>query len=403
MLETKVLFDCSFLVGKGSGQLVTGHKTIVSAVSPVLHDLLKAAKVDHPKVTLTDIEPEVFQLMLKYIYVESVDVNSDTVCDLAAAAKAYQIPNLLKVCLDYIAANLTTKNVLQAYSLALHSSENEELKKKCEEIINTKTTAVLSDSSFEEACLDVVVAVFSLESLDIDSELVLLNAADRYAKHVSKCDYPAGDNLGVRSILEKIRFLSLTPEELAKGRATTTVLSASDACAIMANIAYDKSGVPMPPGFSLRKDPRKKMNVNAIKLLPEIKFTFQVPDVKNFINKSETAWSSTFKLHNLKWKIGVQNNVKESDKVLSIYAYNNWESDSDTWSCKAEIEFSLLRTDKGKPTQNKLTYEFSKKNHAIGYLDFIQISKLLDPNNHYIKDGAITFQVSIKADEPKGL
>ncbi|XP_063834439.1 BTB/POZ domain-containing protein 3-like [Ostrinia nubilalis] len=218
--------------------------------------------------------------MLKYIYTDSVDVNSETACDLAAAAMAYQIPHLMNACLEYITANLTTKNVLQAYGLVLHSDDSE-LKKKCEELIKTQTKVVLADSSFEEACLDVVVAVFSLESLDVESELDLLNAADRYAKHITKCNNVNSETLDIRKVLQQIRFLSLTPTEFAKGRATTTVLSDSDACAILANVAYDKSTTPMPEGFTLIKDPRKIKH----EWYSEMKFKFRVLDINNVISK----------------------------------------------------------------------------------------------------------------------
>lgn len=397
MFETKVLSDCSFLVGKENSQLVAGHRTILSAASPVLHDKLKAAEGDPPKVILTDVEPEVFQLMLTYIYTDSIDLKSNTAYDLAAAAKAYQMPYLLKTCFVYIADNLTTKNVLQAYSLALHSTESDELKKKCEEFIKTNTSAVLSDSSFEEACLDVIVAMFSLESLDIDSELDLLNAADRYAKHVSQSNNAECDTLTVRNILEKIRFLSMTPEEFAIGRAATTVLSSSYACAILTNIAYNESGVPMPSGFSLRKDPRKKSNVTAIEVMPEIKFKFRVPDITNLINKDEKAWSSVFKLRNLKWRIGVQTKSKDSKKFLSIYVHKYSENISDTWSCYLEVQFLLLRVDNRKPDSFTYSQTLNKDNVNWGYPELIEASKVLDPNNQYIEDGAITFQIYIKA------
>lgn len=404
LFETKEQSDCTFIVGKENGQIVKGHKAILSAASPVLLNKLKAAEGDQPKVTLSDIEPEVFQSMLKYIYLDAVDFNSETVYDLAAAAKTYQTPGLLKACLDYIGANLKTQNVLRAYSLALHSSESDELKEKCEETMKTNTKAVLSDSSFEEACPDVVVAIFSMEYLDIDSELDLLYAADRYAKHIPKCDTADGDNLAVRKILKKIRFLSLTPEEFEKGRATTTVLPKSDACAILANVSYDKSEVPMPSGYSLRKDPRKKKNIIPIELFPlsTIKFKLRVPDIENFINNDEKAWSSTFKLQNLNWRVSMGTKNTDSIKRMAIFVYCNWESDSDTWSCKANVKIELASPDKENVCKGEFTKLFKKDNNW-GFDSFIEVFKLLDPNNRYIEDGAITFIVRIEADEPQGL
>ncbi|XP_063824496.1 BTB/POZ domain-containing protein 3-like [Ostrinia nubilalis] len=398
LFDTKVLADCTLLVGKEK-QPVTGHKIILSAASSVLHQKLETDGADQPKVTLPDVEPEIFQSMLKYIYLDSLDGTGNTVFGLAAAAKAYQMPHLLKKCCEYISQNLTVKNVLQAYSFANDSNDAEDLKKKCETMMRTETKAVLADSSFEEACLDVVVALFSQEVLEIDSELDLLEAADRYAKHISKCDY-ANKDLSIRSILEKIRFLSLTPEEFEKGRASTTILASSEACAILANIASDKTTVPFPEGFSLRRDPRTTSNVSIIKLMPEVKFQFKVDDFENLANKMGKAWSSKCKLQNLKWKIGIEFLVEDSVKYLGIYAYSIWESETEKKSLKPEIEFTLVSTQNEKPMfSKKFTQTYSSESPNWGYKKFIEVSKLLDPTEHYIVDGGITFQVYIKVDE----
>lgn len=50
--------------------------------------------------------------------------------------------------------------------------------------MNTKD--VLNDSSFEEAELNTVITVFSLDHLNVDSELDLFEAAVRYSKAQDK-------------------------------------------------------------------------------------------------------------------------------------------------------------------------------------------------------------------------
>lgn len=48
-------------------------------------------------------------------------------------------------------------------------------------MIKTKTKEVLNADSFEDARLDTVIAVFSMETLEIESEMELVDAAERYA------------------------------------------------------------------------------------------------------------------------------------------------------------------------------------------------------------------------------
>lgn len=50
------------------------------------------------------------------------------------------------------------------------------------QIISTNTKEVLNDSSFEDVELNTVITVFSLDHLNVDSELDLFHAAVRYAK-----------------------------------------------------------------------------------------------------------------------------------------------------------------------------------------------------------------------------
>lgn len=54
------------------------------------------------------------------------------------------------------------------------------------QIISTNTKEVLNDSSFEDVELNTVITVFSLDHLNIDSELDLFEAAIRYAKAQDK-------------------------------------------------------------------------------------------------------------------------------------------------------------------------------------------------------------------------
>lgn len=54
------------------------------------------------------------------------------------------------------------------------------------QIISTNTKEVLNDSSFQDVELNTVITVFSLDHLNIDSELDLFDAAVRYSKAQDK-------------------------------------------------------------------------------------------------------------------------------------------------------------------------------------------------------------------------
>lgn len=63
----------------------------------------------------------------------------------------------------------------------------------------------------------------------------------------------------IRSAIEKIRFLTLTPQQFAEGPARSNLLTESEAFAVLMNILSSNSDVPMPKGFSTCRVPRKQL------------------------------------------------------------------------------------------------------------------------------------------------
>lgn len=67
------------------------------------------------------------------------------------------------------------------------------------------------------------------------------------------------DKLTIRSAIEKIRFLTLTPQQFAEGPARSSLLTESEAFAVLMNILSSISDVAMPSGFSMCRVPRKQL------------------------------------------------------------------------------------------------------------------------------------------------
>lgn len=82
------------------------------------------------------------------------------------------------------------------------------------QIISTNTKEVLNDSSFLEVELNTVITVFSLDHLNVDSELDLFEAAVRYAKahdkrNLERSMSPVGDHRpspGPSTSKDKVRY-----------------------------------------------------------------------------------------------------------------------------------------------------------------------------------------------------
>ena len=68
------------------------HKCILAARSPVFKamfshkELFKEAAVDHAEVTITDVEPDIFDHLINYIYINKIPPLDKEADELLAAA-----------------------------------------------------------------------------------------------------------------------------------------------------------------------------------------------------------------------------------------------------------------------------------------------------------------------------
>ncbi|KAL4720855.1 hypothetical protein ACJJTC_016724 [Scirpophaga incertulas] len=345
LLQSEQWSDCTFLVGTEPNQvIISGHKLILAMASPVFEAMFYGGMAErNDPIPILDVQPEAFKALLEYIYTDNINISSfDKACELCYGAKKYMLPHLVKECTRYLWSDLYPKNACRAYEFARLFEENV-LMDKCLQIISTSTKEVLNDSSFEEVELNTVIAVFSLDYLNIDSELDLFEAAVRYAKaqgkrsserslsppvdsgapseKKSKSPGPSTSNesdvniessaenspasapepckvqdqpeptpgpssedgkkhpeirdKSIRSAIEKIRFLTLTAQQFALGPARSSLLSQSDAFAVLMNILSSHADVPMPHGFSTSRVPRKQLFGGGTSSLPT--FTVDTP------------------------------------------------------------------------------------------------------------------------------
>ncbi|CAG4933747.1 unnamed protein product [Parnassius apollo] len=340
LLQSGQWSDCTFLVGTEPHQVViAGHKLILAMSSPVFEAMFYGGMAErNDPIPILDVQIDAFKALLEYMYTGNINISSfDKACELCYGAKKYMLPHLVKECTRYLWSDLYPKNACRAYEFARLFEENV-LMEKCIQIISTNTKEVLNDSSFEDVELNTVITVFSLDHLNVDSELDLFEAAVRYAKALDKrasersvspptevverqkspapstsndqnasavsieqkvvnVDSSAEnspeavtepcrsnepeqneaatdavpqpeeakktkDDKGkptVRSAIEKIRFLTLTPQQFAEGPARSSLLTESEAFAVLMNILSSNSDVPMPRGFSTCRVPRKQL------------------------------------------------------------------------------------------------------------------------------------------------
>ncbi|KAI5634118.1 BTB/POZ domain-containing protein [Phthorimaea operculella] len=436
LYRTREWADCTFqfLTADGSNSL-EAHKLVLAMASPVFAAMFYGTVGDQGSpVTISDIDLTTFSTLLQYIYTDETDIpDVETAINLHKAANKYILVHLEKICLDYLYDHFNSNDVCQIYEFACLFGERE-LETKCLEMFSTETQLVLKGSGFCKAAHDTVKKIVSMDKLDIDSEVILFDALVEYldkfkktsnenAAHSIKDDmerleFGQGDTHGndpqkenessenmalpsnnifeekravLKGLIEEIRFLSMSPAELAKIAEHTKVLSKHEIMTLFTNM-FTPNVTPMPAGFSSIRKPRLKTQAT-------IRFTLQNV-------RSRTVHVNYFSppcyLRRLPWRIRTIRNKTPYGYYLGFYLdfdVNNLPSLPKDWSCKVKFECRLLSTNPNNAATIKShEHIFSLSEEYSGWPKFINWSELTDPKNSFIKDDSITLEVHLIAE-----
>lgn len=156
LLETRMFCDTQFIVGPEE-QKITGHVALVAARSGYLRKLIRQAKENRDKhlerlfgtcnvpftdiplieVKLPDADPEAFEMVLNYIYMDCIDPTKQArdeedpfsnrivlrMMDVYRLAVQFKMARLEHLCVQYLNATICLKNVL----VALHNADQLQL------------------------------------------------------------------------------------------------------------------------------------------------------------------------------------------------------------------------------------------------------------------------------------
>ena len=116
------------------------------------------------EITLDDVEPEAFEVLLKYIYSGSVPSNIDEIAPvLLPMADRFQMVTLRDACESTIAGSLTPENVISMLLLA-HSHSCSKLAGECLPVIRANMTTLKKTEDWKELKKHGEVVILVLES-----------------------------------------------------------------------------------------------------------------------------------------------------------------------------------------------------------------------------------------------
>ena len=126
------------------GKEFKAHKLILAAASPVFEAMFKKDTKEHLDscVNIEDMDSDVFEVFLHFIYTNQVDELDEMYLDLLAVADKYDVQPLREICIQHMAKNISLDNAVEVLALAeRHSIES--IKSKTLQFINKNVVKVL--------------------------------------------------------------------------------------------------------------------------------------------------------------------------------------------------------------------------------------------------------------------
>lgn len=196
--ESQIFGDVTIDV---SGTKFVAHKCIISQ-STFLEALILSVKNTDTMTTITvnDISPAVFKILLKYLYTGRLDIgNGDAskLIELVTAAKVYNLDELEKLVILHFDDFITPKNVIDVLQKA-HNQQLSTLKAKCFSVILKNKETILQSK-------------FSLSN-DLMMELVQIlgNVKPVPTEEVERVDTEHALKDYIAGLLESGKFADIT-------------------------------------------------------------------------------------------------------------------------------------------------------------------------------------------------
>ncbi|XP_057318494.1 speckle-type POZ protein B-like [Microplitis mediator] len=152
LYDSKTNSDVTFVVGN---EKFKAHKLIMSTRSPVFFAMFTHEMKENreSEVTIPDIEPEVFNKLLEFIYTDKITNLDADAAYLLEAADKYQLLNLKSLCEESLSKSASIDNAIELMILAdLHNANQlfehalELIIKNIEAIIKTPEYKILEES-----------------------------------------------------------------------------------------------------------------------------------------------------------------------------------------------------------------------------------------------------------------
>ncbi|XP_060560405.1 BTB/POZ domain-containing protein 6-B-like isoform X2 [Ruditapes philippinarum] len=215
-LWTDVKFKCN---GHNEQERIHTHKLVLAARSPVFQAMFFGpCSYDYEDIVLDNTGAETFDIFLRFLYTDNVNLTQDIAVSVLEVAHYYQVTTLVKLCAGFIASCITSDNVLDTLSIA-RRYDVISLCNACCSFIDQNADKIMDSEGFLKLTEDTLTYILKGD-LFFAEEVVIFQNAEKWAqKKLEECNLKQnGQN--IRKILGSaffhLRLPTMTSENLLK-------------------------------------------------------------------------------------------------------------------------------------------------------------------------------------------
>jgi hypothetical protein len=173
-LDSGTYCDLTFIIGC---EQFPCHRIILASSSPYFQALLthRFKENNLNSIELRDIEPQIFSLLLHYIYSGQIELDENNVHELLIASDMFQLDEIVQFCCHYLSISLNEKNVLDIWKIA-NELECLSLKTDAEHYLLTHFRSLIKLDMIKLIPHDLLIKIISNDDLIVDNEQQVLEA-----------------------------------------------------------------------------------------------------------------------------------------------------------------------------------------------------------------------------------
>ncbi|XP_055703434.1 BTB/POZ domain-containing protein 3-like [Phlebotomus papatasi] len=244
LLASDLMSDVSFVVGQAKVK-IPAHRHVLATTSASFYEALYERPNPPPEIEVTDVEEVYFRALLRYMYCDELNINSENSFELLRLSLRFGIRHMETQVVEFIEQSLSTDNVLEVFQQSTVLG-CQSLREKCYRIIEWTIREILATDKFVNTSREILGLILQMPRLNC-REVEIYRAVMLWIKHqCNDRDLPTdGESkrewLGL-DLLHLIRFPTMTAEEFSECATLDGFLTADEISRIFLVIMDKFSG-----------------------------------------------------------------------------------------------------------------------------------------------------------------